>query len=248
MLDARKLLDQFLGAGLLGGPGESGGPGSPDALGQAGQRLQDFTRARPLATGAIAGGLAGLLLGSKKGRKLAGNVAAVGGLALLGGLAWKAYREWHAGNATASAMAMPASGPAQLALPADTPFAPSSAGEANRLGLALLSAMIAAAKADGHIDAEEQKRIFDRLDTLSLTAEEKAFVMDELRAPLDIDRIAALARGPEEAAEIYAASRLAIDPDTPAETAYLDTLAAKLSLAPALRAGLDREIAALPRG
>ncbi len=41
--------------------------------------------------------------------------------------------------------------------------------------------MIAAAKADGHIDAKEQAAIFAEMDKLPLNADDKAFVMDELR-------------------------------------------------------------------
>ncbi|MFN3500348.1 MAG: DUF533 domain-containing protein, partial [Pannonibacter indicus] len=67
-----------------------------------------------------------------------------------------------------------------------------------------------------------------------LDSESKAFLMDELRAPLDLDKIVNSATSPETAAEIYAASRLAIDPDHAAEKAYLQMLAARLNLDPAL--------------
>ena len=90
--------------------------------------------------------------------------------------------------------------------------------------------MIAAAKADGHVDAEEQRTIFAEIDKLDLDSESKAFVMDELRAPLDIDAVARGATTPETAAEIYAASLLAIDIDNAAERGYLAMLAARLRL------------------
>ena len=96
--------------------------------------------------------------------------------------------------------------------------------------------MIAAAKADGHIDAVEQQKIFGKLDELDLDTEDKAFVMDELRKPLDIDSVVAAATTPELAVEIYAASFLAIDPDDPAEQAYLAMLASRLKLDPGLKA------------
>jgi uncharacterized membrane protein YebE (DUF533 family) len=94
--------------------------------------------------------------------------------------------------------------------------------------------MIAAAKADGHIDATEQTNIFAAMDKLPLDQEDKAFVMDELRAPLDVEAVARGARNLEEAAEIYAASLLAIDVDNPAERGYLQLLAARLRLDDAL--------------
>jgi uncharacterized membrane protein YebE (DUF533 family) len=46
---------------------------------------------------------------------------------------------------------------------------------------------------------------------------------------------------PEQGAEVYLASRLAIDPDVPAERVYLDALAAKLKLPAELRAQLDAQ-------
>ncbi len=58
--------------------------------------------------------------------------------------------------------------------------------------------------------------------------------MDELARPLDVDAIAAGATCPETAAEIYAASLIAIDPDRPSEKGYLANLAARLKLEPAL--------------
>src|SRR3546814_1959412 len=98
-----------------------------------------------------------------------------------------------------------------------------------------MSAMIAAAKADGDIDAAERKRIFGQIETLDLDGSDKAFLFDELAKPLDVDAVATAARTPEEAAEIYAVSLMAIDPDDPAAQGYLAMLAGRLKLDPALR-------------
>ena len=106
----------------------------------------------------------------------------------------------------------------------------------------MLRAMIAAAKADGHVDAQEQARIFAEMDKLPLGADDKVFVMDELRAKLDIDAVAGDATSPEEAAEIYAASLLAIDIDNAAERGYLGMLAARLKLDDALVAHLQQTV------
>jgi uncharacterized membrane protein YebE (DUF533 family) len=107
--------------------------------------------------------------------------------------------------------------------------------------------MIAAAKADGHIDAAEQKSLFERIENLGLDAEAKAFVFDELSRPADLNAIAALSRGPEQAAELWLVSRLAIDPDDVREKAYLSALGAKLNLPPQLLEHLESQAsAALP--
>jgi uncharacterized membrane protein YebE (DUF533 family) len=66
---------------------------------------------------------------------------------------------------------------------------------------------------------------------LSVDTEAKAYVMDQLRAPLDLDAIVRQVQSPEVGMEVYAASLLAIDPDHPAEKAYLQMLAARLGLA-----------------
>lgn len=218
MLDPQRLLEQLLGGHT---PGRAGT--SPDLL-----------------KGAALGGLAGLLLGSKRGRKLGKSVVKLGGMAALGSLAWKAYNEWKSNSESAGAAP-------EISRQAEgTTFLPAAQSARDTLSLTLLRAMIAAAKADGHLDAEEQRRIFAKIGELDLDAEEKAFLMDELRAPLDIDAVVRSATSPEVAAEIYAISRLAIDPDHNAEKAYLAMLASRLALPDDLIARLDREVATLP--
>ena len=53
---------------------------------------------------------------------------------------------------------------------------------------------------------------------------------DELQKPLDLEGLAAQVRSPQAAAEVYAASLLAIEVDTPAERDYLRRLAGSLGL------------------
>jgi len=235
MFDAKNLLDQFLGANAGNAPGApsqsqqgaAGGPmgGLVNGLGgMLGNNLGG------IGGGAVAGGLAALLLGSKGGRKVAGTALQLGGMAVVGALAYKAYQNWQTGKSAAQS-ATAASNPAGLLPPpADTPFAPTEADAQQSLGRHLLRAMIAAAKSDGHVDAAEQNAIFAEMDKLPLSADDKAFVMDELRKPLDIDAVARGARTPEEAASIYTASLLAIDVDNASERGYLSMLAARLNL------------------
>ncbi|HUH77142.1 MAG TPA: tellurite resistance TerB family protein [Devosia sp.] len=108
------------------------------------------------------------------------------------------------------------------------------------MGKTLVRAMIAAAKADGGIDATEKEAIFNRLETMQLSSEEKAWVFDELSSPLDINAVAARADTPEHAAEIYAASLVAITADTAAERMYLSALAGKLNLPDTLVAEIHK--------
>ncbi|WP_449395208.1 tellurite resistance TerB family protein [Devosia riboflavina] len=180
---------------------------------------------RTAMTGA-AGLAAGLLLSGGKPTKLLGNAAKLGAVAAVGGLAYKAWQSYQEKQ----------TGAAQPAAPREDAFIPPAGNEAAQedLGKSLVRAMITAAKADGRIDAEEKDAIFERLKTMPLSAEEKAWVFDELSTPLDINAVVSRADTPEHAAEIYAASLVAITADTPAEQAYLEALAAKLRLDPAL--------------
>jgi uncharacterized membrane protein YebE (DUF533 family) len=232
MFDAKRLLDQFLGPQGNQGFGQPQGNLQGSQFGDIARNLGGSLSGNlgGIGGGALAGGLAGILLGTKQGRKIAGTAATVGGMALVGALAYGAYKNWQAGRAPgASADPQRASVPL-LPPPRDTPFNPVSESEQQSLANGLMRAMIAAAKSDGHIDAAEQANIFAQMDKLNLSAEEKAFVLDELRKPLDIDAVAQAARTPEQAAEIYVASLLAIDVDNPAERGYLAMLAARLRL------------------
>jgi uncharacterized membrane protein YebE (DUF533 family) len=219
MFDPQKLLSE-----ILGGQNQPGTGGiSPDLL-----------------KGGAIGGIAGLLLGSKGGRKLASKAVKVGGMAVLGGIAYKVWSDWQAGK-----QGQPSPAPADLTdvtpKAEGTVFLPSEKTARDDLSKTLLSAMIAAAKADGHIDAAEQTRIFERLDHSGLTAEEKGYLLEELRKPLDVEALAAKATSPERALEIYAASLFAIDVDGSNEREYLDRLAARLGLDPELARRLESE-------
>jgi uncharacterized membrane protein YebE (DUF533 family) len=242
MVDAKRLLDQFLGGGSGSAPGQGGG-GLGDLAQQLGGRnlpggLGDMIGGRGglgglggIGGGALAGGLAGILLGSKQGRKMGGTALKLGGMAVVGALAYRAYQNWQQGQSPQTARQEIASDPqSMLPPPMDTPFNPQGEDAQQSLSRKLLRAMIAAAKADGHVDAQEQANIFAEMDKMNLASDDKAFVMDELRAPLDVGAVADGVRGQEEAAEIYIASLLAIDVDNAAERGYLAMLAARLNL------------------
>jgi uncharacterized membrane protein YebE (DUF533 family) len=96
----------------------------------------------------------------------------------------------------------------------------------------LLKAMVSAAKADGQIDQTEMQKILGRIGKDSVTDDEKQFVLSEMAAPLDIAALAGEASTPAVAAQVYAASILAIDADSEPEKAYLRDLAQALRLDP----------------
>lgn len=214
MFDSAKLLNQFMGAG------------GNEGLKKGKELLSNN------AGGLAAGGLAGYLLGSKKGRKIAKKGAAYGGMALVAGLAYKAYSNHQQQKASQPSSVQSDSFVPEV--PKSSSFHLENQTVDNSFQLTLISAMIAAAKADGHIDAKEQQSIFDKIDSLNLGSEEKAFIFDQLNKPLDIDSLVARAQSKEQALEIYVASFIAIEVDTTAEQAYLTMLAARLELEPSL--------------
>ncbi len=219
MFDPKKLLNDLLGSQV---PGMGGTV--RDKAGQATQLAKD----NPLAAGA----LAAVLLGTGTGRAIGGSALKLGGLAAVASLAYKAYQNYQGGQAPAGSTGAQ---PELLPPPANTGFDPAEApqGEAE-FTLTLVRAMIAAARADGHIDDAERAKIADRLKLSGMDAEAEAYLVDELRKPVDLDAIVGAATTEAQRVELYTASRLAIEPETRAERGYLDMLAGRLKLPDAL--------------
>lgn len=258
MINAQNLLERFLGqAG--NGPSTPTSSSTAPFVNQAGRVASELSGGARQAFGAagglgglaasgVAGGLLGLLVGGKKRKKSKGGLGGVmshGGAAMLGALASQAFQSWQQAHAsTSSPTAAPVPAPVTApGAPVEPRFLPAAAPAADGgpFELALIRAMIAAAKSDGHLDAEEQRRIFERVGDFGLDAESKAFVFDALAAPVGVSEIAAFATTPEQAAELYLASRLAVDPDAPAELAYLEALAHRLKLPADLVAQLNTQ-------
>lgn len=180
-----------------------------------------------IKTGAIAAGVMALLLGTKGGRRVTGSALKLGSLAAVGGIAWQAYKNWSAQNNTPSAD--------------DEPVAVNQLGHdaANARSMTLLKAMIAAAKADGHVDEMEMADIQEQITALGLTGDIAGFVQEEIASPTNLDELAALSDGPETGAEIYLISSMVINKENEVERAYLDALAAALELPDSLLVELE---------
>lgn len=228
-----------LAAGLTGGNNTQGG----NTGGLSGMLSQLNNMGGGLG-GLAAGGILGMLAG---GRGF-GSVAKIGGVAALGLLAHRAYQSWQSqsGGQTAAAAPGNMAGLAQQPDPARQLAAPAADGEA--FALTLVRAMISAANADGNIDRDEQKMIFEQVEKLDLDSEGKSFIFEAMQNPATASQIAALSNGPEQAAQIYLMSRLAINPDHPAEQAYLNQLADGLQLPNELVAHLEQQVAAVQAG
>ena len=97
-------------------------------------------------------------------------------------------------------------------------------------GVLLIRAMIAAANADGRIDAAERQQILRKLKSVDLSAEESAFIGEELLNPASPEDIVEQAGDRQLAVQVYAVSLLAIEVDTETEQRYLRNLAKQLEL------------------
>ncbi|MEQ9199440.1 MAG: tellurite resistance TerB family protein [Rhodospirillales bacterium] len=198
-----------------------------------------------LAGGAAAGGLVALMLGSKKARKMGGKALTYGGMAVVGGLAYQAYRNYKSSQQAPS-------GPIRSVepAPADSGFDPAQIQDqrGQDMRLALIQAMISAAKSDGHIDAAENARIREQISAAQLAADEKAFLFDLLDGDSDPIAVARLAADEPQAAELYLASALTIDVDTPEEQRYMERLGDALRLPAGLQRQLTEHAAAARAG
>lgn len=209
--------------------------GSSNSSSSTSQNTKSSGLGSGLMGGAAAGGVMGLLVGSKKGRKFAGKAATVGGAALIGGIAFKAYKNWQQNNQQ-SAVHTPTNNVANSSEHYPTQQLNDSDNQASfpeisqDFQLTIIKAMIGAAKSDGHIDDVEQKRIFDAVEQMSLSSEMKALVFDLLRQPIYVEELVHGAQSMEQKSEVYLASCLAIDLDNPSEYSYLDKLATALGL------------------
>lgn len=205
----------------------TGGKSGDDLL----EQLRQIVRDNPLASAGAAGGLGGLILGTKTGRAAAGSAARIGALALIGGLAYKAFQNYQAGKPLIDGLE------ATSVAPRGSGFEPDAVS--NEAATLYIRAMIAAAAADGRIDDAEQAKLISSLQQAGMDEEAEAFLADELNNPASIAELAAAVASPEEAVQVYTAARLAIEPDSHAEKAFLADLAAALGIDNKLAAHID---------
>jgi uncharacterized membrane protein YebE (DUF533 family) len=196
-------------------------------------KLKELIAGNQLAAGAALGGLGALVLGTGAGRSLAATAARLGGLALIGGLAYKAYQNYQTGRPVASGD-QPSKPQALIPAPEGSGFETDAMSDdaARRC----IRAMIAAAAADGRIDGAEQQRIVGGLHQAGIADAAQQFLAAEIGSPANVAELASGVASAQEAVQVYTAARIAVDPDTGEEHAFLSALANAL--------GIDRELAA----
>jgi uncharacterized membrane protein YebE (DUF533 family) len=194
-------------------------------------KLRAFVEDSPLAAGAAAGGLGGLILGNQTGRAIAAGAVRIGALAMIGGLAYKAVQNYQAGKPLITGAT------ATEAAPAGSGFEP--AAVTNDAAIHYIQAMIAAAAADRRIDPVEHDKIIGSLKQAGLDGEAEAFLAKELNSPRSVQDLAGTVKSPQEAIQLYAAARIAVADDSPAERQFLSSLATALGIDAKLAAHVD---------
>lgn len=226
-MNTSDLLEQLL-------RGQSGSASSGGGLGGLLGGLLKGTSTGNASGGGGLGGLLGGLGGLLRGAPVGGTTQARSGgmnyaaLASLGMAAFQAYQAWQRQQASAPQQAI------QTVDQLDGP-------EAEAHSHALLRALIAAAKADGKIDAQEQQMISAEIGRHTDDPQLQQWLDAEVAKPLNAADFAEYARDPAVASEIYLASVMLVNDQQQDERRYLDELAGQLQLDPDLQLHLEQQ-------
>lgn len=238
-MNAMNILKQLMNQ-ASGGQAGAGTSGATDINRMVGNLASQFSGSGSRGSGSggidvkslLGGGAVGLMLGSKRGRKMGGTALKYGALAGVGVLAWKAYQNYQAQS--------PGRAPDNARQGQPLEQLQGSAQE--QRGLEILQAMIMAARADGHVDANERALLTEEIEKLGPDDELHAWIQQQFDAPLDANALARSADSPQASREIYVVSAVMIDDQNPMERAWLDQLANALKLEPALARELEQQV------
>ena len=214
--------DQKSGLGLedlLGGLLGAGKTSASDGGGMLGQILNQAASAVGGKKNLAVGGLS-VLMGSLIGGGKSAATGALGGglMALLAAMAMNAMQ--NSGKNTG-----------QLPVGLKAPETEEEQHDLENGAELVVAAMINAAKADGRIDKDEYRLITGKLQKAGLQQDDMYYIMEELQKPMNTEGLVRAAKNtPGLAAQIYAATLMAIEVDTPAEKTYVEELASGLGL------------------
>jgi uncharacterized membrane protein YebE (DUF533 family) len=242
MFDAKSLLDSILGgqtaqqattavqgagssvAGVVSHVEESL-KGTP--VGEALTGAKNFAEHNPTAAVAVAGGLAALLLGTSAGRGVTAGAVKLGGLAGLGGIAYKAFSNWQQSKPLMQGVP----GLEQMTAPAPTGSGFHADDHSHDTAQLIVRAMVATAVADGTIDPAQRATLAAQLQRAGVGSEESAFLADAIAHPMSVDEIARGVSGNSQlAAQVVAAASLVANPVNAKEEDFLSRLRAALGM------------------
>lgn len=222
MLDARRILADLQQQAELAAR-QIGDSGAIDKAKKAAGDLRERLKTDPQAQ-AVAAGAGGLLLlgmlGSKGGRRLMGDIAQTGAVAALGALAYKTWMERQGRKVDEKTIVRDAQA-------SGFPIDPSADPE---FALAVVRTMLAAAYADGVIDAHEQRIIDGAKSKAQITEDERRMLAGEIPEAETLRLIAGAAKTPHHASELYAAAVISAGELNDRESAFLAKLADSLGL------------------
>ncbi len=217
-MDLKNLMDQLLQAGKE--VAQQNQSAATEKLHAFGDKAEKNPMAA-YAVGAAGAGLLALLLGSKSGREVAGAGLKLGSLAAVGGLAYQLYQNWQGQNNAQTGTAQVESVKLESIQEKETDLSTEN----------LLRAMVAAAKADGHVDQDELAHIRSKMQVLNLGSDVSELLLGELVRDTSVADIAAMANGNQKAAlELYLVTRMVVDDQNAVEKAYLADLQKALAL------------------
>ncbi len=188
--------------------------------------------------GGVAGGATTNLLTSKKGRKGAAKLLKYGGVAAVGAIAWKAYKQYATNTQQTNQQSSSQSDltkkltqtPSWQGLQASNFRNLEGGDQAEQQAQFVLKTMVAAAMADGHVDATEYQKILSKADQIGLSLEEKNMLLSEMSSPMKLEQVIEQCDCPQLALEVYTASHFAIDSELDNGRAYLNLLARGLQI------------------
>lgn len=219
----------------IGALGQSESASGGDLLGGLMDMVQGGMRSAAESP-AKAGGI-GAMLGAVLGGGGSSVKGALGGgaLAMLAGVAMKALTS--SGEASRDAKAF-SGGSVPVGL--KPPATQAERDKLQNTASLVLKGMMNAAKADRRIDQQEMERIVGKLEDSGIDEQTRKWVSEEIHKPLDLDAFVREIPDRETAAQVYAASLLAIEVDTRAEQDYLQELAERTGLAKPVVKEIDK--------
>ena len=201
------------------------------AIGNAGAKAQGGSESlsKMLAPGAL-GGLAGMLITSKSSRNLLSkygkNALVIGGSAAAGVFLWNKYKQ------------------RVLEAHQDEPQFGQQATPVDQRAERLITALVFAAKSDGHIDGQERQALEQNIHQAGYGEQAEALIQQAINRPLDPHWLAQGVKNEEEALELYFLSCAAIDVDHFMERSYLQELGDALKIPADVREDIEKDIRA----
>jgi len=242
MFDAKSLLNTILGgqtAQKATAAAQSAGSTVASVVSEAeeslkGTRVGDalagakkLAEQNPTAAVAVAGGLAALLLGTSTGRSVTAGAVKLGGLAGLGGIAYKAFSNWQQNKPLMEGVP----GLEQLTAPAPTGSGFHADDHSHDTAQLIVRAMVATASADGTIDPAQRATLLAQMQRAGLGSEERAFLDEAIAHPMSPAEIArSIAGNSQLASQVVAAASLVADPANAKEEEFLSSLSTELGM------------------